>query len=76
MNCPPGYVYCCSGGTTGGSCGVRKIAPSPHPVGQASYGAYPWQVALLTSSNVYVGGGVLISSTHVLTVAHKVASYV
>ncbi|XP_011862850.1 PREDICTED: trypsin-3 isoform X2 [Vollenhovia emeryi] len=77
--CPPGYVYCCTsggGGTNNPNCGVRKIPPSAHPVGQAAYGAYPWMVAILTNGNVYVGGGVLISTTHVLTVAHKVANYV
>ncbi|XP_012523534.2 phenoloxidase-activating factor 2-like [Monomorium pharaonis] len=76
--CPSGYVYCCAGGggTNNPSCGIQKITPSAHPVGQAPYGAYPWMVAILTSGNVYVGGGVLISTTHVLTVAHKVAGYV
>ncbi|XP_032672431.1 phenoloxidase-activating factor 2-like isoform X2 [Odontomachus brunneus] len=75
--CSPGYVYCCSGGSNGGnSCGIRKIPPSSHPVGQAAYGAYPWQVAILANDNNYIGGGVLISPTHVLTVAHKVANYV
>ncbi|XP_020279389.1 trypsin I-P1 [Pseudomyrmex gracilis] len=74
LSCPSGYVLCCNtgGGINDASCGVRKIAPSPHPVGQAAYGAYPWQVALLTSNNGYIGGGVLITPTHVLTVAHKV----
>lgn len=70
-------MYCCSGSNPNpGSCGTRKVAPSPHPVGQAAYGAYPWQVALLDMNNVYIGSGVLISSTHILTVAHKVAAYV
>jgi len=70
-------VYCCTGGGINNpSCGIQKIAPSTHPVGQAAYGAYPWMVAVLTNGNVYVGGGVLISTTHVLTAAHKVASYV
>ncbi|XP_011635278.1 trypsin-3-like [Pogonomyrmex barbatus] len=86
ISCPAGYILCCTsnggggGGGGGGindpSCGIRKIAPSTDPVGQAVYGAYPWMVALLTkNNNGYVGGGVLISATHVLTVAHKVANY-
>ncbi|XP_011692390.1 PREDICTED: trypsin-3 [Wasmannia auropunctata] len=76
--CPAGYVYCCTsgGGTNNPYCGVQKIAPTAHPVGQAPYGAYPWMVVILTTGNSYVGGGVLISPMHVLTVAHKVAGYV
>ncbi|KAL0113896.1 hypothetical protein PUN28_011317 [Cardiocondyla obscurior] len=75
--CPTGYVACCTsgGGGTNPGCGIRRIPPSQHPVGQAAVGAYPWMVAILTNNNGYVGGGVLISATHVLTVAHKVASY-
>lgn len=84
MNCPTGYVLCCrSGGGGGGgggglndaSCGIRKITPIPQPVpGQAPYGAYPWQAAILFANNdEYIGGGALISTTHVLTAAHKVA---
>lgn len=76
-SCPAGYVYCCtSGNVVNPTCGVRYIAPTSHPVGQAAYGSYPWQVAVLTTGNVYIGGGVLVSPTHVLTAAHKVASYV
>ncbi|XP_068978139.1 phenoloxidase-activating factor 2-like isoform X1 [Bombus flavifrons] len=77
-NCPAGQVCCCSsssGNLVDSSCGVRKIPVSAHPQGQASYGAYPWQAALLTTNDVYVGSGVLITPNHVLTVAHKVASY-
>ncbi|XP_014478380.1 PREDICTED: trypsin-3-like isoform X2 [Dinoponera quadriceps] len=73
--CSPGYVFCCAPDDNS-SCGTRKIPPSAHPVGQAAYGAYPWQVAILANDNTYIGGGVLISPTHVLTVAHKVANYV
>lgn len=75
--CPSGQVYCCA--TTPGndaSCGIRKIPSSRHPVAQAAYGAYPWQVAILTDGNVYLGGGVLVSPMYVLTAAHKVAGYV
>ncbi|XP_053977544.1 phenoloxidase-activating factor 2-like [Hylaeus volcanicus] len=77
-NCSAGQVRCCtpsSGDLVDPTCGVRKIPTSSHPQGQASYGAYPWQAVLLTTSNVYAGSGVLITPNHVLTVAHKVAPY-
>ncbi|XP_031843061.1 inactive CLIP domain-containing serine protease A3 isoform X2 [Nomia melanderi] len=78
-NCSTGQVYCCSPSSSGnmmdGTCGIRKIPVTPHPQGQASYGAYPWQAALLTMNNAYIGSGVLITPNNVLTVAHKVASY-
>ncbi|XP_015599347.1 phenoloxidase-activating factor 2 [Cephus cinctus] len=76
--CTPGFEYCCDGtggNVIDGTCGLRKIPATPQPTGQASYGAYPWQAALLTTSNNYIGSGVLINSNHVLTVAHKVAAY-
>ncbi|GAB1866039.1 Peroxisomal membrane protein PEX16 [Camponotus japonicus] len=73
--CPPGQVYCCAVFPNNG-CGIQKIRPTPHSPGQAAYGAYPWQVAILTDSNVYLGGGVLVSAMYVLTAAHKVAGYV
>lgn len=41
----------------------------------AQYGSYPWQALIMTTGNIYVGGGVLIDHMHVLTVAHKVISY-
>ncbi|CAK9809320.1 Phenoloxidase-activating factor 2 (Fragment) [Anthophora quadrimaculata] len=78
-NCSAGQIYCCtrtSGNLIDSTCGVRKISESSHPQGQASYGAYPWQAVLLTTDNIYVGSGVLITPNHVLTVAHKVESYV
>ncbi|XP_012286595.1 trypsin [Orussus abietinus] len=76
--CSAGLVFCCmqqSGSVTDGTCGIRKIELTPQPTGQASFGAYPWQAALLTTSNSYIGSGVLIDSNHVLTAAHKVAAY-
>lgn len=73
--CPPGQVYCCAVLVNDG-CGIQKIPSTPHPPGQAAYGAYPWQVAILTNGNVYLGGGVLVSPMYVLTAAHKVAGYV
>lgn len=76
-NCSAGQVYCCSSssGHLTDTCGFRKITETSHPKGQASYGAYPWQAALLTKDNAYVGSGMLITPDHVLTVAHKVAPY-
>ncbi|XP_063992387.1 phenoloxidase-activating factor 2-like [Diachasmimorpha longicaudata] len=79
QNCPAGQVWCC-GATTGSSatssCGRRKVTnASAQPVGTARYGAYPWQVALLTLDNMYIGSGVLINANFVLTVAHKVQPY-
>lgn len=50
------------------------VAGSPTPMdsqGQATYGAYPWQAALLTMDNVYIGSAVLIDHLNVLTAAHK-----
>lgn len=77
-NCSAGQVYCCSsnsGNLIDTTCGTRKILVSAHPQGEAGYGAYPWQAVLLTTDNVYVGSGVLITPNHVLTVAHKVTPY-
>ncbi|KAG7187937.1 hypothetical protein KM043_013899 [Ampulex compressa] len=76
--CAAGQVYCCTptqGSLITNTCGIRKIPVAPHPQGQASYGAYPWQAALLRNNNEYIGSGALIDSMHVLTVAHKVAPY-
>ncbi|KAL2751199.1 phenoloxidase-activating factor 2-like [Vespula maculifrons] len=76
MTCSGGLIYCCtSGNIIDASCGVRKIALTNQPEGVASYGEYPWQAALLTSSNSYIGSGALINANHVLTVAHKVTPY-
>lgn len=74
--CPSGQVYCCITPGNNVGCGIRKIPSIPHPPAQAAPGAYPWQVAVLTDGNVYLGGGVLVSPMYVLTAAHKVAGYV
>ncbi|XP_044592573.1 phenoloxidase-activating factor 2-like [Cotesia glomerata] len=58
-------------------CGLRKLTTTFLPEGVANLGEYPWHVAILqdNKSNRYkVGAGVLITSNHVLTVAHKVSS--
>lgn len=49
-------------------------APTP-AAGQAPYGSYPWQAALLTTGDVYLGSGVLLNNLNVLTVAHRASPY-
>lgn len=61
------------------SCGMQyppvSNAPLPSPSqGQTPYGAFPWQVALLTNDLSYIAGGVLINHQTILTTAHKVAN--
>ncbi|XP_058802891.1 phenoloxidase-activating factor 2-like [Phymastichus coffea] len=83
--CQTGYQSCCTPPTSQPStvppadttCGIRKIPVTRQPVvGQASFGAYPWQAALLTKAGEnYLGSGVLMDATHVVTAAHKVAAY-
>ncbi|CAB3240025.1 unnamed protein product [Arctia plantaginis] len=79
--CTTGQEYC--GGTSTRNdlsninCGViQPVSPSPVILepGQASFGAIPWQGALLASTE-FVTGIVLIDSLNVLTVAHKVSPY-
>lgn len=77
-SCQPGILsQCCQPGPY--QCGIRYPpvinAPIPGP-GQAPYGAYPWQAAILTTTNSYIGTGALITSVHVLTVAHRVVQFV
>lgn len=73
--CAPGLELCCP--TMGFSCGLSypPVAGSP-PVndglGQSKFGDYPWQAALLSLDNVYIGSGVLIDHLHILTAAHKI----
>ncbi|XP_068155252.1 phenoloxidase-activating factor 2 [Drosophila tropicalis] len=73
LTCSYGLVACCQAGSY--QCG-RRFPPPPGASqatpGQASFGAYPWQAALLTTADVYLGGGALITAQHVLTAAHKV----
>lgn len=75
-SCQAGLVLCCRPG--GYQCGIRypPVAGSPTPgAGQAPYGAYPWQAALLGPGDVYIASGVLINPTNVLTVAHRVTQF-
>ncbi|CAD6235787.1 GSCOCT00007980001.2-RA-CDS [Cotesia congregata] len=70
--------YCDIGfGMTNEVCGLRKLTTTSLPEGVANLGEYPWHVAILQElkKKLYkVGAGVLITSNHVLTVAHKVSS--
>ncbi|EDW68187.1 phenoloxidase-activating factor 2 [Drosophila virilis] len=73
LSCSYGLVACCQAGSY--LCGLRFPPPAGSALagpGQASFGAYPWQAALLTTADVYLGGGALITAQHVLTAAHKV----
>lgn len=55
---------------------VAQARPPTAGSGQAAYGAYPWQAVLLSAiDSSYAGSGVLIDHLHVLTVAHKVVSF-
>lgn len=73
LTCNFGLVACCQAGSY--QCG-RSYPPPPgsRPAqpGQANFGEYPWQIALLTTADVYLGSGALITAQHVLTAAHKV----
>jgi len=55
-------------------CGVPNTKSGGKIVGgsEVGIGEYPWQVSLLSSSNVYSHfcGGTLVSSKHVITAAH------
>lgn len=71
--CLYGLVRCCQTGPY--KCGVRYPPPPNSPAvvaGQAAFGAYPWQAAILTTAEVYLGSGALLNSRHVLTAAHKI----
>lgn len=71
--CSYGLTRCCQTGPY--KCGVRYPPPpnskAPLP-GQAPFGAYPWQIAILSLGELYIGSGALLNSRHVLTAAHKV----
>lgn len=75
-SCATNLVLCCQPG--GYQCGARypPVANSPTPAaGQAPYGAYPWQAALLGPGDAYVASGALINSLNVVTAAHSVSAY-
>ncbi|KAG6440480.1 hypothetical protein O3G_MSEX001273 [Manduca sexta] len=83
--CPSGQEYCCGNttapivDTTQIACGTVQTVPTTAVVpttGQANFGEFPWQALILTKQNDYIAGGVLIDSLNVVTVTHRLASYV
>ncbi|XP_051155677.1 phenoloxidase-activating factor 2-like isoform X2 [Leptopilina boulardi] len=59
--------------TTNPVCGRRKVAITSGVGDVAPYGSFPWQAAIFDRlSDQYIGAGVIITSTHILTAAHKV----
>ncbi|XP_008552476.2 phenoloxidase-activating factor 2-like [Microplitis demolitor] len=78
--CPFGKVKYCdiAVGMANEICGGRKLTDTTYENGIANIGEYPWHVAILVriNSETYrtAGAGVLVTSSHVLTVAHKIKS--
>lgn len=73
--CATGLELCCPPG--GYTCGVvyPPVENAPEAIstqGQAPYGSFPWQAALLSQKNEYIASGVLIDQVTVLTAAHKI----
>lgn len=80
--CLTGQEYCCGNTTmnmTQIGCGTLQSVPTTGVTpmaGQANFGEFPWQALILTKQNEYIGGGVLIDNMNVLTVTHRIMSYV
>lgn len=70
------------GGQQNRQCGTRhsqgingRIKNPSYVDGDSEFGEYPWQVAILkkdSKESVYVCGGTLIDSSHIITAAHCV----
>ena len=74
-SCVAGLELCCP--VSGFSCGMTypPVANAPQPItaqGQAPFGAFPWQAAILTLPNAYIAAGALIDDMTILTSAHKI----
>lgn len=85
--CPAGQEYCCGNTTTtpinntntAVACGALQNVPTAGvtpTAGQANFGEFPWQAIILSKQNDYIAGGVLINNLNVLTVTHRLVSYV
>ncbi|KAJ0182502.1 hypothetical protein K1T71_001871 [Dendrolimus kikuchii] len=85
--CPTGQEYCCGSTTPANNisipspvaCGVLQNVPTTGvtpKAGQANFGEYPWQAVILSKQNDYLAGGVLINNLNVLTVTHRLVTYV
>ncbi|KAL4112757.1 hypothetical protein QTP88_016490 [Uroleucon formosanum] len=84
---PPAPIHSGSSSNyvSNGQCGKRnthgitgRIKTPAYVDGDSEFGEYPWQVAILKKDpqeSVYVCGGTLIDSLHVLTAAHCVKTY-
>jgi len=82
---PPIYSGSSSNYVSAGQCGKRnthgitgRIKTPAYVDGDSEFGEYPWQVAILKKDpqeSVYVCGGTLIDSLHVLTAAHCIKTY-
>ncbi|XP_023728003.1 phenoloxidase-activating factor 2 isoform X2 [Cryptotermes secundus] len=80
VTCTHPLVYCCyTSQPHTYVCGTRtpmRLANVKLKTGQAPFAAFPWSAIILGPENNYIGGGILVGSYHVLTAAHKIASYV
>lgn len=82
---PPIHSGSSSNYVSTGQCGKRnthgitgRIKTPAYVDGDSEFGEYPWQVAILKKDpqeSVYVCGGTLIDSLHVLTAAHCIKTY-
>jgi len=76
-----------NGGNSNNNCGRRgrnggideRVVTRGYATGEADFGEYPWQVAILKregrDSNVFVCGGALIDNRHLLTAAHCIRKH-
>ncbi|XP_051172447.1 phenoloxidase-activating factor 2-like [Leptopilina boulardi] len=82
VSCPMGEVNCCKYNNNNNNnnmppkpkkCGERIIASNQLKINdQSAYGAYPWHAEIIDLNNQYIGAGVIIDDSHIITVAHLV----